>query len=209
MIEANSFLAAFGIEDGPAARDYSNARTVDDLYLAAGKRLRLHAGVMMKGLQLPQRGTLLLGAMRRIAPAKWLRYWQIWNDAFCSCALADLCSVREFFRRHTDRWQELSVLVNQSFIMANVNCAHVIGMSEEEKRMLRENSARHLIDFQDDPDRTLAEQVHRILNLDGVDKRKLRGSKSLAEFMELAIVQPSWLEPAVLMQHFDRIARLQ
>jgi hypothetical protein len=36
-------------------------------------------------------------------------YWRLNNDAFCACALVDLCSIRDFFKV-AHRWPELSDL---------------------------------------------------------------------------------------------------
>jgi hypothetical protein len=44
--------------------------------------------------------------MKALSPNKWRDYWTLSNDAFCACALIDLCSVRQFFKE-ANRWPEL------------------------------------------------------------------------------------------------------
>lgn len=202
MSDWEAHVATLGVcwRDGPATTDYANARTADELYYAAGEHLGLHAVAIMQPLRLPRRGSVVLNGMRRLAPSKWREYWRVTNDAFCAFALIDLCWVRSVFRDQ-ERWPELSALLDQTFVMACVYRGRAIEMASEENELFRDQATTHLIDFQDHPERTHEQQIARLMKIDGVHNQNVRK----AEFIKAAIVQPSWLEPWALIEHYDRI----
>ena len=199
MSDFEEFCKSLGVSlhRGPAAVAYTEANDIEELQIAAGEHLCLHAVGIMQALPLPRHGSLVLRGMRKLSPHKWRNYWRLNNDAFCACALTDLCSVRHFFKE-AHRWPELSDLLDQSFIMASVYLSHTIKMDGEERSLLQDQATTHLVDFQDHPDRTPQEQISIVMQIEGIEKPQIKKSS----FIHQAIVQPSRLEPFFLLQEY-------
>jgi hypothetical protein len=206
MSDFEQFYASLGmpLKIGPAATAYKQARDLEELHIAAGEHLALHAEGIMQALPLPRRGSICLRAMKALSKTSWREYWRLNNEAFCRCALIDLCSVRQFFM-DAGRWPELSPLLDQAFIMACVYLGHVIKMNEEEKALLQSTATNHLMDFQDSPHRTAQEQLAKVMEIHGIEKQKI----NTAAFIRQAIVQQSRLEPVFIIQEYDRINKAQ
>jgi hypothetical protein len=190
------------VRRGAAACAYRPAQDIDDIHFAAGEHLALHAVGIMQTLVLPRRGSLVLKAMRRLFRTKWLEYWRMNNQAFCACAILDLCKARQFLRE-ANRWAEFAPLLKQSFILACIYFGQTINMAEEEKEMLHQEGTKHIIDFEDRPERTAKDQLDRIMEIEGLRKERIRK----AQFIKQAIVSESYLEPFFLLQEFDRVKR--
>ena len=139
--------------------------------------------------------------MKRFAPVRWREHWRVDNNAFGSCALIDLCHVRSEFREQ-ERWPELLPLLEQVFVMACVYLAHTIEMDDDEKERFFDDATPYLSDFRDHPERTHQDQLSRIMEMPGLDKRKVHKG----EFVKAAIVEPSWLDPFQLIKHYDRVS---
>jgi hypothetical protein len=206
MSDFEEFCKSLGVSlnRGPAAIAYTEANDIAELQIAAGEHVCFHAVGIMQALPLPRHGSLALRGLRKLSPHKWRNYWRLNNDAFCACALIDLCSVRDFFKV-AHRWPELSDLLDQSFTMASVCLSHTIKMDEEEKSLLVDQATTHLIDFQDHPDRTPQEQISIVMHIEGIEKPQI----NKASFIQQAIVQASTLEPFFLIQEHDRIIKAQ
>jgi hypothetical protein len=204
MSDFEQFCASLGmpLRYGPAATAYRQARDLDELHIAAGEHLALHAVGIMQALPIPRRGRLLVRTMKALSRANWTAYWRVNNEAFCRCALVDLCSVRHFFKE-AGRWPELSPLLDQAFIMACVYLGHVINMENEEKNLLQSTATKHLMDFQDSPERNAQDQLSQIMDIQGIEKQKI----NKAAFVNQAIIQGSRLEPFFMIQEYDRITK--
>lgn len=81
MNSFDDFCGSLGVPvcRGPAACAYREARGIDNLHLAAGEHLALHAVGIMQTLGLPRRGLLTLKAMKRLSRKNWLEYRKINN----------------------------------------------------------------------------------------------------------------------------------
>jgi hypothetical protein len=195
-------LEAIGLSlsDSPAAIDYGKAASIAELQYAAGEHLALHAGAIVMALRLPKRGSTVLNIMRRLSRESWEQYRTTYNDAFCMAALLDLGTVRSVFRKER-RWPELAVLLDHVFVMGGVYYCRAIRMSAEETEQFRERAATHLIEFQDDGERTAEHQIDRLMALEGLRKERI----DKAKFIQAAIADASSLDPWALIRHHDRL----
>ena len=203
MDDFRKHIETLGISmaDSRAAADYAKARTEDELCYAAGEHLALHAVSIATTLRLPKRGSTVLRLMRHVANSSWERWWTTENDAFCLSAVLDLCTVRLVLREE-NRWPELSPLLDHVFVMAGVYWCRAIQMSPDETERFRDQATTHLIDFQDQDQRTPEQQTDRLLKCNGLCKERI----DMPAFVKAAISEQSWIDPWALIRHYDRLA---
>jgi hypothetical protein len=206
MSNFEEFCKSLGVSlnRGPAAIAYAEANDIMELQIAAGEHLCLHSIRIMHALSLPRHNPPVTAGMRTLSPHEWRNSSRLNNNAFCACALLDLCSVRDFFKV-AHRWPELSDLLAQSFMMALVCLSHSIKMDGEERTLLMDQAKAHLTDFEDHPNRTPQEQVSILMHIEGIEKSQI----DLASFIHQVFVQESTLEPFFLVREYDRITKAE
>lgn len=151
-----------------------------------------------------RRGRLLVRTMKALSRAKWTDFWRVNNEAFCRCALVDLCSARQFFKEARS-CPQVSPPLDQAFITACAYLSHVINMDNDEKGLFQSTATKHLMGFQDSPERSAQDQLSEIRVIQGIENQKI---KKVA-FVSRAIIQESRLEPFFMIQEYDRITKVQ
>ena len=202
MSDFDTLMEGMGLHfrHGPPTPAYREAGDLDDLHIAAGKFVALHAVWIMETLPLPRHGSVMLRFMRRVNPQALQEYWRINHKVFFEASLYDLCLVRDFFRA-AGRWPELEASLKQIFIMATAYIAHELKLDTDETEIIRESGVSLMIDFEDDTERTSEQQLSRILEVAGIDRDRIR----LVEFLERTVKRGTILEPFFFLEEYDRI----
>ena len=204
MSDFERFTETLGLSfrHGPAAAAYKEANDIDELHIAAGEHLALHAVSIMQTLPLPRHGSVMLTILRRANNPAWQEYWRINHEVFFSGAIYDLCLVREFFRE-ARRWPELSTSLDQVLIMATAYMGYMLKLDAEETDILRSFGTRHLIDFQDSPTHQAEEQMKRILEVPGLDRKRMKKE----EFLKETLFRGTAIEPFYFLEEYDRLTK--
>lgn len=202
MSGPEALMAALGIEESPAARAYASAQTVDELQQAAGNLLYLHATSMLEALG-QSRGIVwsILRAMRR---SRWLELARTESNHFSCCAVSDLCGVRELLLPRGYWTKSVQHFIRLVYISATIFYWRGRRIGEPEVVEFRDASTKAIIAFEDDRNLTVADQARVILDQLGLSKPDQR---RYAEFLKLAVVQSTWLDPAALRQSLQRLGR--
>ncbi|MEI8356272.1 MAG: hypothetical protein WCG31_09320 [Deltaproteobacteria bacterium] len=162
---------------------YEKAKNLDELHIAACKHLYYYANSIMQSICLDSTHPQSLH-----------------NDVYCACALIELFKLREFIKE-SKRWPELSGLLDQVFSMSCEFYAAQQHLSDAMIVLLWRQGMTRLNQFQGDPDCDLAEQVGKVVKLEGVNKDKI--NKAL--LIQTAIIQTENLEPFFLIDAYDKI----
>lgn len=192
----------FEIRYGPAAAAYRRSTNYNELCYAAGEHLCFHAHAIMRTLRLPKRGTLALAIARKLSRNQWIHYWKLHNEAYSTCAIISLDSVRQFSKQ-INRSQELLEFVDSIYIMSCLYLEEVLRLNCEEKNMFREQATEALVQHGLSSGQAQHDPLSMLIKIDGVELRKI----DKAQFIRQAICQRGKLEPHVLVDEYDRLNR--
>lgn len=204
MSDFERFTESLGIHPrrGPAALAYKDATDIDDLHIAAGEHLALHAVSIMQTLPLPCYGSMMLKILRKTKRPAWLEYWRINHEVFFAGALYDLCFVREFLRE-AGRWPEIEGSLDQILIMATAYVGHMLNLDAEETDILRSFGAKHMLDFQDNPTRLTEDQLTRVMEVSGIERERIKKE----EFLKQTVFRGTAIEPFYFLEDYDRLTK--
>ena len=200
MSDLDAFMAQFGIVDGPAAQAYRTASSFDELYAVAGERLLEHARAVATAV-FPVADGGLFSLFRRALTSREVPP-RSHAGVVVFAALLDLCEVRGFFSGHA-RGRADAISLQRIYAAAlSLDLSLRRGVPDEEKAVIREMGQSFGDLFFEDPTVHADVFERQIWKVRGSDQRQA----DMAGFIRLTAVERTWLEPAALLQHFERLS---
>lgn len=182
--------------------EYDRAANLDDLFIAASKRVCLAAYRIMSSFRIPKRGLLILRLMKRINRSSYNRYWVLENGLMSECLIFIAAGLREFVNSKSGAVAD-NLFLEQMTTWAGMHWYRLTKMSSEEIASFQEELTSRLIDFEDNPPSTDLEHHSRIRNAIG---RKPH-SAEIAKFAIAVTMRGhlALLEPEDFVRNYQRL----